>query len=112
MNWVVSWVDVSIYPVWTAWYLSYFVPALKNGATIGGVEFSSDSLLAGSCRIDRTISYLNFRGAKLTALTASWLGVLMIIPLIIMSGFGIYAWIVNGTPTNIPFLPSASSLPG
>ena len=29
MNWVVSWVDVSIYPVWTAWYLSYFIPQLE-----------------------------------------------------------------------------------
>ena len=38
MNWVVSWVDVSIYPVWAAYYLGYFIPALRNGATIGGVE--------------------------------------------------------------------------
>ena len=41
MNWVVSWVDVSIYPVWTAWYLGYFIPALRQGATIGGIEFSA-----------------------------------------------------------------------
>jgi len=44
MNWVVSWVDVSIYPVWTAWYLSYFFPVLGEGTTIFGREVSSDFL--------------------------------------------------------------------
>ena len=38
MNWVVSWVDVAIYPVLAAYYLGYFIPALREGATIGGVE--------------------------------------------------------------------------
>src|SRR5512137_3189292 len=38
MNWVVAWVDVSIYPVLAAYYLGYFIPALRNGATIGGLE--------------------------------------------------------------------------
>jgi amino acid transporter len=37
MNWVVSWVDVSIYPVLAATYLAFFIPALYTGATIGGV---------------------------------------------------------------------------
>lgn len=113
MNWVVSWVDVSIYPVWTAWYLSYFIPALNEGATIGGIEFSSELLswLVAAVLII-VISLLNMRGAKLSGLTASWLGVLMIIPLVIMSGFGIYSWIVHGTPTNIPFLPSGAEISG
>ncbi len=113
MNWVVSWVDVSIYPVWTAWYLSYFIPALSDGATIGGIEFSSDFLswLVAAVLII-SISLLNVRGAKLSGLFAGWLGVFMIIPIIIMSGFGIYAWIVNGTPTNIPFLPGGAEING
>lgn len=113
MNWVVSWVDVSIYPVWTAWYLSYFIPALNEGATIFGVEVSSDLLswLVAAVLII-AISLLNMRGAKLSGLTASWLGVLMIIPLVVMSGFGIYAWIVNGTPTDIPFLPGGAAVNG
>ena len=106
MNWVVSWVDVSIYPVWTAWYLSYFIPALSEGATIFGYEFSSDFLswLVAAVLII-SISLLNMRGASLSGLTANWLGVLMIIPLVIMSGFGIYAWISSGTLLpDIPFL--------
>ena len=113
MNWVVSWVDVSIYPVWTAWYLSYFIPALGEGGTLFGREFSADFLswLVAAALII-VISYLNFRGAKLSGLTAGWLGVLMIIPIIIMSVFGIYAWIVNGTPSNIPFLPGGAEING
>src|SRR5512136_3162608 len=38
MNWVVSWVGVSIYPIWAAYYLGYFIPELRNGAVIGGVD--------------------------------------------------------------------------
>ena len=30
-NWVVSWVDVSIYPVLAAYYLGCFIPALRTG---------------------------------------------------------------------------------
>lgn len=111
MNWVVSWVDVSIYPVWTAWYLSYFIPALSEGATIGGIEFSSDFLswLVAAVLII-SISLLNMRGARLSGLTTNWLGLLMIIPLVIMSGFGFYAWFTHGTPTNIPFLSGGADV--
>jgi amino acid transporter len=111
MNWVVSWVDVSIYPVWTAWYLSYFIPQLKNGATIFGIEFSSDLLswIVAAILII-SISILNLRGARLSGLTTNWLGLLMIIPLVIMSGFGIYAWIHSGTTPNIPFLAGGADI--
>ncbi len=40
MNWVVSWVDVSIYPVLAATYLAFFIPALNDGVTIGGFFIS------------------------------------------------------------------------
>ncbi len=105
MNWVVSWVDVSIYPVWTAWYLSYFIPALGEGATIGGREYSSDFLswIVAAILII-SISFLNLRGARLSGLTTNWLGLLMIIPLVIMSIFGFYAWAKSGVTPQIPFL--------
>ncbi len=111
MNWVVSWVDVSIYPVWTAWYLSYFIPELGTGATIFGIEFSSGFLswLVAAVLII-SISLLNLRGARLSGLTTNWLGILMIIPLIIMSGFGIYAWIASGTTPQIPFLAGGADI--
>ena len=34
----------------------------------------------------------------------------MIIPLIIMSGFGIYAWIASGTTPQIPFLAGGADV--
>jgi amino acid transporter len=53
MNWVVAWVDVSIYPVLAAYYLGYFIPALREGTTIGGVFVSSSLLvLAGRHHFD------------------------------------------------------------
>ena len=113
MNWVVSWVDVSIYPVWTAWYLSYFIPALSDGATIFGVDFSGSFLswlVAATLII--LISLLNVRGARLSGLTTNWLGLLMIIPLIIMSGFGIYAGISSGTPLRFDFLAGGAEING
>lgn len=113
MNWVVSWVDVSIYPVWTAWYLSYFIPALSDGATIAGIAFSGEFLswLVAAVLII-LISLLNIRGARLSGLTTNWLGLLMIIPLVIMSGFGIYAGITSGQPLQLDFLPGGQEING
>ena len=111
MNWVVSWVDVTIYPVWTAWYLSYFIPELSEGATIFGVYFSSDLLswLVAAVLII-VISLLNVRGARLSGLMTNWLGLAMIIPLVIMSGFGIYSWIASGTTPHLPFLAGGAEV--
>ncbi len=51
MNWVVSWVDVSIYPILAAYYLGYFIPALRDGATIGGMDrLGGAALLSGRRR--------------------------------------------------------------
>src|SRR5512136_1821890 len=64
MNWVVSWVDVSIYPVLAAYYLGYFIPALREGATIGGVFVSSGWLSFGVAAIlIWGVSLLTVRGA-------------------------------------------------
>jgi amino acid transporter len=106
MNWVVSWVDVSIYPVLAAYYLGYFIPALREGATIGGVFVSSAvlSFIVAAILI-WLVSLLNVRGARLSGLTTDWLGLVMMIPLIIMSIIGIAAWIKSGQTIHLPFLP-------
>ncbi len=111
MNWVVSWVDVSIYPVWTAWYLSYFIPQLSDGATIFGMEVSGGALswIVAAILII-AVSLLNIRGARLSGLTTNWLGLLMIIPLVIMSAFGIYAGIKSGQPLHLDFLPGGAPI--
>lgn len=113
MNWVVSWVDVSIYPVLAAYYLGYFIPALRNGATIFGVEVSATVLswLVAALLI-WSVSYLNIRGARLSGLTTNWLGLIMLIPLVIMSVLGIYSWIKGGTTISLPFLPPGENFMG
>lgn len=106
MNWVVSWVDVSIYPVLAAYYLGYFIPALRTGATIGGVFVSSTvlSFLVAVILI-WSISLLTVRGARLSGLTTNWLGLVMLIPLIAMSVMGLMVWLRDGTVQAMPFLP-------
>ncbi len=111
MNWVVSWVDVSIYPVLAATYLAFFIPALNTGATIGGVYISGVVLsFIVSMLVIWLISYLNIRGARLTGLTTDWLGAVMLIPLIIMTFIGIAAWIKSGTTIHLPFLPNGEAV--
>jgi amino acid transporter len=111
MNWVVSWVDVAIYPVLAAYYLGYFIPALRNGAVILGMDVPA-WLLSWIVAIILiwSVSALNVRGARLTGLFASWLGVVMLIPLILMSIIGIAAWIKSGTTVQLPFLPTGEAV--
>jgi amino acid transporter len=63
MNWVVAWVDVSIYPVLAAYYLGYFIPIIRTGGEIGGIFFSSEVLsFIVALILIWSISYLNIRG--------------------------------------------------
>jgi amino acid transporter len=111
MNWVVSWVDVSIYPVLAATYLAFFIPALNTGATIGGVFISGTWLsFIVSMLLIWLISYLNVRGARLTGLTTDWLGAVMMVPLVLLSIVGIAAWIKSGQTIHLPFLPSGEAV--
>lgn len=114
MNWVVSWVDVSIYPLLAVYYLSYFFPAMSDGTVLFGLEIPG-SLLSWlvSLVLIWSISLLNVRGARLAGLTASWIGLAIIIPLAAMSFFGIAVWIKNGPPPGgLPMLPPGESLVG
>lgn len=111
MNWVVSWVDVSIYPVLAAYYIGFFIPALRDGLTIGSVEIPVWVLQwVVALILIWGISALNVRGARLAGLTANWLGIIMIVPLIALSAVGIYNWIASGTTIAIPLLPGGEPL--
>jgi len=113
MNWVVSWVDVSIYPVLAAYYLSYFIPALSEGAVIGGIDVPAWVLSwIVALILIWAISYLSARGARLSGLTTNWLGAIMLLPLILMSILGFYAWIKGGETISLPFLPNGESFTG
>jgi len=113
MNWVVAWVDVSIYPVLAAYYLGYFIPALRTGAVINGIEVPAWVLSWGVALIlIWVITALNIRGARLAGMTANGLGVIMLIPLILMSALGFYQWIRGGVTLNIPLLPEGETITG
>jgi amino acid transporter len=111
MNWVVSWVDVSIYPVLAAYYLGYFFPALRNGTVLFGMEISGGFLswMLGLVLI-WTIIGLNIRGARTAGITTNWVGVLMILPLLFLSVMGIAQWIRGGETVALPILHEGDSL--
>jgi amino acid transporter len=113
MNLVVSWVDVAIYPVLAAYYIGFFVRPLRDGAMIGNIYFSSEVLSwLFSLILIWLIAGLQIRGARLTGLTTNWMGVIMLVPLVIMSIFGFANWIRSGITVSIPLLPEGQTLLG
>jgi amino acid transporter len=112
MNLVVSWLDASIYPVLAAAYLSYFFPVLDSGITIGGIELpgTTTSFLLGLLLI-WGITALQIRGARLTGLTTNWIGLLILIPIALMTLLGFWNWI-QSPPAALPFMPEGSDFTG
>lgn len=113
MNLLTSWLDVSIYPVLAAYYMGFFLPALRVGTTIGEVAISGKTLSwIFALILIWSIVYLQIRGARITGLTADWLGLVMMIPLVIMSIFGILNWIRDGFAFTLPLLPEGETIWG
>ena len=106
-NWVVSWLDVAIYPVLAYYYLSFFFPWLNDGPTIWGVSVWQ---IVISGLIIWSISIMQIRGAQISGWFTNGLGVLLIIPLFVMGFIGIYNWIVAGMAFDLPFLPGGEPL--
>ncbi len=102
MNWVMSWVDVAIYPVLAATYLSFFIPALDTGA--GGVPGWVLEWLVAIVFI-WLISGMQVWGSRFTGLTSIWMGAILYIPLIIMSVVGFVNWGTQGSSFHMTFLP-------
>lgn len=113
MNWVVSWVDVSIYPVLASYYLGYFFPALRTGSVILGVNVPAWLMQwLTALVLIWGISALNMRGARLAGLMTNWIGIIMMLPLVVVSILGFYNWIHSGTTAALPFMPKGESLTG
>jgi amino acid transporter len=111
LMWVVSWLDVSIYPVWATYYLSFLFPALSEGATVGGIYLDPNLLqFLTAALLIWAISLLQIRGTRLSGLTSTWIGIVMITPLIIMSIVGFYSWIKSGTTVALPFTPPDTTI--
>jgi amino acid transporter len=109
MDWVSSLVDVAIYPVLAVTYLSFWVPQLTEGGW--GMPGWVVSWLA-AIAIILLISLLQMRGARLAGMTSVWLGVILLIPLVIMTVIGFYNWGAHGSSFHISFLPKDTSFTG
>ena len=91
-NWVVSWLDVSIYPVFAALYLSAFIPALDTGTTLFRSRLPANFLqwLVAVVMI-WFVAWLQIRGSRVTGIFTNSLGVFMIIPLMYVG----FSWVLH-----------------
>jgi amino acid transporter len=109
MNWVMSWVDVSIYPVFAVTYLGQLMPWINNdhGAL---PAWALQWIIA--IVIIWLISLLQMRGARLAGLTSVWLGVILLIPIVIMTVLGFYNWGAHGSGYHMSFLATGTGTGG
>jgi amino acid transporter len=107
MNWVMSLVDVAIYPVFAVTYLSAWVPELTDGA--GGIPGWVIKWLA-AIAIILVIQLLQMRGVRLAGLTSVGIGVVLLIPIVIMTVIGFYNWGAHGSTFHMTLLPQGVGL--
>ena len=78
---------------------------------MGGVYLSATLLqFLTAAILIWSISLLQIRGRRLSGLTSTWIGLVMITPLIIMSIVGIISWIKSGTTVALPFTPPDTTM--
>jgi amino acid transporter len=109
MNWVMSLVDVAIYPVLAVTYASFWIPQLTEGGW--GMPGWVVSWLA-AIAIILLISLLQMRGARLAGMTSVWIGAILLIPIVIMTVTGFYNWGAHGSTFHLTFLPKDTSVWG
>jgi amino acid transporter len=107
MNWVMSLVDVAIYPVLAVSYMSFFVPQLTDGGW--GMPGWVVQWLA-AIAIIVVVSALQVRGARLAGMTSIWIGVALLVPIVIMTILGFYNWGAHGSSFHMTFLPKDTSV--
>jgi amino acid transporter len=109
MNWVMSLVDVAIYPVLGVTYLSFWVPQLTEGGW--GMPGWVVQWLA-AIAIILAIQLLQIRGARLAGMTSVWIGAILLIPIVIMTVLGFYNWGAHGSTFQMTFLPKDTGITG
>ena len=93
-------------------YLSAFIPALDEGPRSLAWKLSAGFLqwLVAVVMI-WFVAWLQIRGSRVTGLFTNTLGVVMIIPLVILSVLGFYVWFKSGlTSVSLPFLPGGEEV--
>jgi amino acid transporter len=109
MDWVMTLVDVAIYPVLGVTYLSFWVPQLTEGGW--GMPGWLVQWLA-AIAIILIISLLQIRGARLAGMTSVWIGVILMVPIVIMTVLGFYNWGAHGSGFHMSFLPKDTGVTG
>ncbi|KAA0111012.1 APC family permease [Mycolicibacterium sp. P9-22] len=112
LRWLNSWVDMAIYPVLFASYLSaLFVPAEAGHTVIASFgPFVLDvHWIVGVVCVIIPMAGLNIRGAKSVGESSLLFAVIALAPLAILAGFGIVKLITDQTNPLSPFMVDGSS---
>lgn len=101
-NWIVSFLDVALYPLLAYKYLLHLFPALAKGPMLIGVPVYQ-FLISGI--IIWGMSFLQINGAKLTGWVNNGLAIICAIPLFAMGFIGLWYALSTGVALHLPFLP-------
>ena len=108
MNWVMSWVDVAIYPVLGATYLGFFVPAAQRRR--GGHPRLGAAVAGRRIVIIWAISLPADPGSASGRADQHLAGRHPDDPAIIMTVLGFYNWGVHGSSFHMTFLPKDTGM--
>lgn len=112
LRWINSWVDMAIYPVLFAGYLSMLIPVIGEGeivfASFGPFQLDLH-WVAGVLLVIIPMAILNIRGAKSVGDSALLFTVFALLPLLIVAGLGIWRLIEDGTNPFNPFMVDGAS---
>ncbi len=108
-SWMTSWVDMAIYPVLFADYLSTL---LVQQFDYHLLEESELAHWLVTLVIIWLFAYLNMRGSKVIGDSSNLFGLFILAPFAVMSVIGIWNWFSNPTPIWRPLIPADSTVAG
>jgi len=109
LSWMTSWVDMAIYPVLFADYLSTLLVQQFDFHLIEENELVHWLV---TLVIIWVFAYLNIRGAKSIGDSSNLFGLFILAPFLVMSIIGIVKLVLHPTPIWRPFVPPDSSILG
>ena len=109
LSWMTSWVDMAIYPVLFADYLSTLLVQQFDFHLIEENELVHWLV---TLVIIWVFTYLNIRGAKSIGDSSNLFGLFILAPFLVMSVIGLVRLAMNPTPIWQPFIPPDSDLFG
>lgn len=108
-SWMTSWVDMAIYPVLFADYLSTLLVQQFDNHLLEESELAHWLV---TLVIIWLFAYLNMRGSKVIGDSSNLFGLFILAPFAVMSVIGIARWLMNPTPIWQPFIPPDSTIAG